>query len=671
MRKLIFLFLILINIVAIQTSRAVDKSQLRWLRDKPIIDSISIHGNSYFSNSEIEDKMYSREYSTWRNIKKDRRIYVQRETLGRDTLEIKYLYLTKGFINIRVSETFVPLDKYQTFKNERDELDSIPMAMLWVNINEGISYSYGKHTLEGDFESKFIWPLTKIMNTLKPKKPANPLEILQATFDMKTELANNGYPYSRVTFKIDTLRETGVADILFHVDSDSMVYFGDIFLEGFNHFPEYVGKRELKILPGDIYSRKAILESQKRLFESGYFVTSQLNQSDSSDNRLYPDFTLKVRERKAIFASVASGVGQSDVKDLQWDFSLGIGKRDVDFTPFTKPKFSNGTHRFSANADYSFSVGNDSRLITHRYQLRYTTPWTLRIRMPLTLTFEIEPPLKSQFGDFTIQRWAFSAKTLKWFGDEIRVDAGLEYNNVKLDTNITIPQEIEDISIRRKIFTAFRLDSRDNIFLPSKGQLTEISGNYFGGFLGGDNNFYKIETAWSTYQRVWPGWIAAIRLKGGFIENFGETKDIPLDERFYLGGANSVRGFTEGTLGPTSFLIDTTVTPYDSISNADGGNYMIIFNQEFRWKTIQYLNALPILGKLFKKFPQWQSIFFDAGNAFNNGRDIKLNQFAFSYGTGFQIISPAGPIRIDYARRIKTDRYPVDSRWHFTILYAF
>ena len=653
------------------SASAVDKAQLRWLRDKPIIDSIVINGNSAISTSEIKDHMYSRGYSGWRNIKKDRRIYVQRETLGRDTLEIKYLYLTKGYLNIKVNETFVPLEKYKVFKNDQKEIDSIPMAMIWVNINEGSKYVYGKHSLEGDFESKFTWPLTKLMNNLKPNKPANPLQILQATFDMKTELANNGYPYSKITFKIDTLREKGVADILFHVETDSMVYFGNFYLEGFDHFPNFVGKRELKMKSGDIYSRKDILESQKRLFESGYFVTSQLNQSDSSDNRLYPDFTLRVRERKAFFASISSGVGQSDVKDLQYDFSFGLGKRDVDFTPFTKPKFSNGTHRFSANADYSFSVGSNSRLITHRYRLRYTTPWTFQIRMPLTLTFEIEPPLKSQLGDFTIRRWAFSAKTLKWFGEEIRVDAGLEYNNVKLDTNIIIPQEIEDVSIRRKIFSTFRLDSRDNIFLPTKGQLTEISGEYFGGFLGGDNNFYKVEAAWSTYQKVWPGWILATRFKGGFIEKFGNTEEIPLDERLYLGGANSIRGFVEGKLGPTSLSIDTTTTPFDTTINADGGNYMIIFNQEFRWKTIQYLNAIPILGKIFKKFPQWQSIFFDAGNGFTTSKEIKLSEFAFSYGTGFQIISPAGPIRIDYARRIKTDRYDVDSRWHFTILYAF
>lgn len=668
MKKIFVLLIILLIPIVFQSAKAVDKAHLRWLRDKPLIDSIIVNGNKSVPESEIRNRMYSRTTSLWRKIKKDRRIKVQRETFGRDTLEIKYLYLTKGFLNIKVGETFVPLDKFHKVK-KRDN-DSIPMAMIWVNIEEGSQFNYGQHSLSGDFDKKFNWSLKKIIQKLKPDKPANPLEIHKVTFDMRTELANHGYPYSTISFTIDTLRENGRADISFHVDAGSLVHFGDITIEGLSHFPEYTGLRELKIKSGDEYSRKSILESQKRLFESGYFTFSQLTQSDSSDNRLQPDFTLKVRERKKWFVSAASGVGQSDVKDLQWDLNLGAGKRDIDFATIP-PKFENAAHRFSVFADYSFSVGSDSRLITHKYRMRYTTPWTFGIRMPLLLTFEIEPPIKSQVGDFTIQQWAFSAKTNKWFGEEIRTTAGLEYNNVKLDTNIIIPQELEDISIRRKLFTTFRLDSRDNIFLPSRGQLSELSVEYYGGFLGGDNNFYKIEAAWSTYQRIWPGWIYAIRLKGGIAKEFSVSQEVPIDEKLYLGGANTIRGFRENSLGPVRLELDSSGTVLDTNFVSVGANYTLVMNHEFRWKTIQVLNAFPLIGSLFKKFPQWQSLFFDAGNGFTNSREIKLDEFAFSYGTGFQIISPAGPIRIDYARRIKTDRYDVDSRWHFTILYAF
>jgi outer membrane protein assembly factor BamA len=69
--------------------------------------------------------------------------------------------------------------------------------------------------------------------------------------------------------------------------------------------------------------------------------------------------------------------------------------------------------------------------------------------------------------------------------------------------------------------------------------------------------------------------------------------------------------------------------------------------------------------------PLWQSVFFDAGNGFAELRHVKPDRLAYAYGTGIQIISPVGPIRLDYARRLKTDRYDLGDRWHFTILYAF
>jgi len=85
---------------------------------------------------------------------------------------------------------------------------------------------------------------------------------------------------------------------------------------------------------------------------------------------------------------------------------------------------------------------------------------------------------------------------------------------------------------------------------------------------------------------------------------------------------------------------------------------MALLNQEFR---------RPIIGRF------WMSSFFDAGNSWTgwNDLDLSVNGAAYGYGAGVQYISPAGPIRLDYARRIRTRRYASDDRWHFSILYAF
>jgi len=614
----------------------IDRATLRWMRDRPVIDSIIVEGNEYFSDSRIRSQMYSRTRTLLNWLKGERRSRIQRETYDRDTLEVKYLYLTHGFLGVKVAESFEVLGEDST-------------ALVRVSVDEGNQFFYGSKSVSGTYEPRFNFRFERIYGRLKDGRPVDLLALQQSVFDMKAILANNGYPYAKVTYLVDTISAPSVASISFNVESDSIVYFGEVTVDGTDAYPEGVARRELTFKQGDLYRRKAILDSQRRLFESGYFSYMQLSQVEDGGDRLEPDFRLRVRERRPRYVSIRTGAGQSEFKDLIWDFSFDVGKRNFI-----------GSRRVSLMADYSFSVGEESRLITHRYRLRYTEPWFLGIRMPLTLSGKYEPPIRSTIQDYTITKWGVSVSTIKWFGDKTKIAGGIEYNEVEIKD---VPEDIElalrediGISVRRNIYYTYRRDSRDNLFIPRRGSLTDFSTEFYGGFLGGDDDFYKIEASWGRYQILWPGWVSATRLKGGYVTSFGESEVVPTEERLYLGGANTIRGFRENTLGP---LLED--------GSAEGARITLIFNQEFRWRTIQVLKVLPVVSQ----FPLWQSVFFDMGNGFRNDREISLDNLAVSYGTGFQIVSPAGPIRIDYARRIKTQKYDFDSRWHFTILYAF
>ncbi|MEW6413489.1 MAG: BamA/TamA family outer membrane protein [Candidatus Zixiibacteriota bacterium] len=639
-RLTVLLLLVFITLPGLCAAKPLDKVTLRWARNKPIIDSIVIEGNSYLSDSRIRNRMYSKVRTLFDVLTGERRSRIQRETLGRDTLEIKYLYYINGFLGVQVDETFEILKPDST-------------ALVRVAINEGNQFFYGSTSVTGTYPGGFDFRFSKIHQKLKSGEPVDPIQINQVVFDMKTILANNGYPYARVDFEIDTLTTRPITPVNFVVEADSLVHFGDVTVEGSEIYPEFVARRELTLKSGDVYRRKAILDSQRRLFESGYFSYLQLTQAENSGDRSRPDFQLKVRERKPYYVSVKTGAGQSELRDLIWDLSLGLGKRNFI-----------GTRRLNFQSDYSFGLGQESRLITHRYWIRYTEPWFLGFRMPVSFTGQYEPPIRSSVQDFVISSWSVSVSTVKWFGDKVKTTAGLEYNEVELSdipagTEQLIKEE-EGISARRKLYATYRRDSRDNIFIPRRGSLSDISGEFFGGFLGGDDDFYKLEASWGRYQVVWPGWISATRIKGGYATAFGQSSAVPAEERLYLGGASTIRGFRENSLGP--LFEDGSV---------EGARITAIFNQEFRWRTIQFLQALPGIGGFFETLPLYQSVFFDMGNGFRQDTEMKFSNLAYSYGTGFQIMSPAGPIRIDYARRIKTDKYDFASRWHFTILYAF
>jgi len=611
------------------------------MRDKQVIDSIVVEGNNLLSDSRIRKQMYSKTRSFWDAVTANRRSKVQRESLGRDTLEVKYLYYVNGFLGVQVSESFEILEPDST-------------ALVRVRLSEGTQFLNGQRNAIGTYPPQFTGHFDKIFDRLLQEgRPADLFKIRRVAFDMKTVLANHGYPYAEITFELDTISRPPSVAVTYLVRSDSLVHFGDVTVEGTHEYPESVVRRELKVRPDNIYRREDILKSQERLFESGYFSFPQLVQSEYSLNRLRPDFVARVKENRPNYVTVKTGAGQSELKDLIWDFSAGFGKRNL-----------MGSRRIDLSAEYSFGIGRDARLVTHVYRARFTEPWFLGIRMPLILTGKLEPPIKSTLQDYTIRSWSASLATTKRFGEEIRTGTGVEYERVKIsgvpEEKADSLKESEGISVRRKMYVTFVRDSRDDIFIPRRGSLSDLSFEYYGGFLGGDDNFFKAEVAWSSYQVVWPGWISATRIKGGWAEEFGESTEIPEEERLYLGGANTVRGFAENSLGP---LRDD--------GSAEGARATVVFNQEFRWKTLQVFQAFPFLQDFFKALPLWQSIFFDAGNGFRRGDDVRPDRFAYSYGTGFQIISPAGPIRVDYARVIPTDSFDVDSRWHFTILYAF
>ena len=104
----------------------LDRATLRWLRNDPppVISEIQVNGNAYFSDTDIRDHMYSRLRTGWAALKGDRRSRVQREAYGRDTLAIRFMYLSKGFLGVKVDEQF-----------EVVEPDS--SARIVVSIDEG------------------------------------------------------------------------------------------------------------------------------------------------------------------------------------------------------------------------------------------------------------------------------------------------------------------------------------------------------------------------------------------------------------------------------------------------------------------------------------------------------------------------------------------------------
>jgi outer membrane protein insertion porin family len=125
----------------------------------------------------------------------------------------------------------------------------------------------------------------------------------------------------------------------------------------------------------------------------------------------------------------------------------------------------------------------------------------------------------------------------------------------------------------------------------------------------------------------------------------GEATAIPIDERFFNGGADTVRSFGERELGP-----------HDNHGHPVGGEFFTVFNVEY---------TFPILGEL------QGAIFTDAGNLLPSSEDIGLNDMRYAIGAGLRYKLPVGPIRLDYG--VNPDPRPDEDfgAFHFSFGFAF
>ncbi|MCH7878403.1 MAG: BamA/TamA family outer membrane protein [candidate division Zixibacteria bacterium] len=613
----------------------IDRETLRWINQEPKITRIEITGNEYFSDAKIKKILFSREYGFFSNIKNSRNVRLRRETLVRDTSAIKGLYLQHGFLAVRVTEIF-----------EREEDTS---AIIKIDISEGALFRLGALKVNGEVPQEFARQIGNVIKDFKPGQPVSPFRLRQITSQIKEIFANNGYPYARIGFRADTSLSSDSVRVEFDLVSDSLVHFGNVRVQGADLYGEHAALRELKIKPGRLYRRRDIQDSQRRLLRSGYFTTIQLRASDSAAlgtayNRYRPDFSLAVKERNAHFVNIRTGVAPDSIRDFVGELQLGIGKRNM-FETRRLETSVNGVFAFEGRAVLSYSFG-----------ARYFEPWFLGFKVPLSLSAEFEPGVRSQIQPFRVQRWRIDVETIWQSNVRRRFVTGAQYENVDIfnvDSSAAFdPSKVAGITIRRRLFAAYRRDTKDDIFVPKRGAVVEAKLDYFGGILGGDVSFFRVEAGWSKFQPFWKNIIRASRIKFGFAEPLGSDDEVPSIDRFFIGGASTIRGFSTRELGPGGGRGEFS----------EGAEFYIIFNQELR---------IPIYGRF------WGELFFDAGNGWRGLDDpnISFNGAAYSYGIGAQYHSPAGPLRLDYARRVRTKGITnipgPDDRFHFTILYAF
>jgi outer membrane protein insertion porin family len=202
-------------------------------------------------------------------------------------------------------------------------------------------------------------------------------------------------------------------------------------------------------------------------------------------------------------------------------------------------------------------------------------------------------------------------------------------------------------------------DNRDNVFNPRRGNYLTGGMQLAGGPLGGDKNFWKFSGRASHYIPMPRNAVLEFRGRIGLADPFSGDNKIPIYERFFAGGAYSVRGYEERKVGP----VDSS--SHDPI----GGASMLIGNIEYTYPLFEFLKV---------------AAFYDVGNVWEKIGDIGSNKnangvensggFKSSFGIGLRIKTPIGPILLDYG--IPMDKESGEDskkagRFHFSASHNF
>ncbi len=439
---------------------------------------------------------------------------------------------------------------------------------------------------------------------------------------------NAGYLHAEVLIKAAFSEDRAQVALSFRVVPGPRTEVGRIVIAGLDRTRPVVVRRELTVKEGQPLSEAALRESQRRLSALGIFDRVSVGEIDPEEPGPH---NLVVTAEEGPATTFAYGLGYAEQDRARG--SLEITRRNVLGMDRTLTAFVRG------------SVGGNSRVLATLRE-----PYLLGHRLDLFSTGFHEEGRREGF-DFS--RSGGLLQTAFHEGLHAAFIVRFSYQKTHL-FNVTIP--IEEIDRQFQDSTSsgpsvsFVDDTRDDPLDPRRGRFVaadlQLSSKVFGG-----DSFLKTFFQTSAYRSVLPRVTLATSLRLGLAKTLqaGSPLRLPLPDRFFAGGDNSIRGFALDAVGPQEPTTDGGTAP-------SGGNALIIGNAELRID----------IGRRFSA-----AVFTDAGNVYPLVSGMSLGDVRYTAGVGLRYKSALGPFRVDWG--YKLDRRPGESpgHLHLTIGHAF
>lgn len=548
---------------------------------KVLIKRILFEGNRVFSARKLRKQMETKEkwFLSWITGAGT----YKEEALKNDVNRLSDLYYNNGYINVKVGEPKVRL------------LDDKSGLEVTIGITEGDQFRTGAIDFKGDLlESK---EKLGSLVTLKKGEIFSREQLRNDVVTFTDLYGDKGYAFTNVVPLTKVDQEKKIVDITFDFEKGDKVFIEKINISGNTKTRDKVIRREFRVAEGDLYSVTAIKKTKQNLANLGFFEEATIATSKgSSDNKL--NLNAEVKEKSTGQFSIGAGYSSSDgiigQASIQQNNFLGLGLK--------------GT--------LAASMGGKTQL----YNMGLSDPYFLDTNW--TLGFDVYRS-EREYEDYSRRVTGADIKGGYRFSDELSTFWMYKFEKKSLfdlSTNLQANPGLlgESSGTTGSLYGSLTLDRTDYKLDPSRGYTGTVSAEYAG--LGGNQRFSRFIGQSSVYFPLMWSTVLSLRGELGYVMRDG--KEIPIDEKFYLGGINTLRGYETRTVSPVKNGVYI------------GGVKEAVFNIDYVFPIIKEAGLKGVL-------------FFDAGNSYDAGQQI-FSKMLMSYGLGFRWYSPMGPLRLEY-----------------------
>ena len=458
---------------------------------------------------------------------------------------------------------------------------------------------------------------------------------------IQEQYANKGYLQVRVN-PVKNI-ENGKLNITFDISEGHIFYIDHVDVTGYENTKKYVFTRELSIHPGDLYDNEKIRRSQTKILNLGFINDVQIDLQPTADpQKVDLGFNI-VEGRPGMFTA---GLAMSSMDGLYGEISI------------------NHMNLFGRAQRLSLRTLFGKEILD--YTVSWSTPWIYD--KPTSLGVDLFNTRR--YRSFATENQAYTEKRLGGriqvgprFNDDIyQLSFGYSLENIDIydidERFVCQPGQDPSTCIAKgdtnmsTLSADFAIDTRDNIWDPTRGWRNSIGLAIAGGPIGGDLDLWYLNARSIYNHTVWNVGgnypiVFVLSNKFGSVQAYGRTDEVPPYEKFFLGGADTIRGYERaGEVGPEY-----------------GGDMYYVMNAELRF---------PLAREGRRNMAQL-ALFFDLGNSWNKFDDLEFslgpdeNQFKAGVGVGLRFTTPSLPIRIDWGYGLNHKSGEDRSHFYFNI----